>query len=393
MNPVAGIYYDGLTARAVPVELSADGADLHIRGRDGELVNTVQRANVSVTSRLAAIRRVIRLPHGAQIHCDDNDAIDALFPEYAGGTVVDRLERHPAAVASSLVVGALAIAWFFFFGLPQIAESIAREIPPAAESLIGEQALAILDRTTLQPSTLPREVQQDLTDALSRFVAGMPDADRYKLEFRKLPGDLPNAFAIPGGPIVVSDGLVAALPDDDAFLAVVAHEIGHQVHRHVLRQVLQGSAVIVAATMLTGDVSSATGVVLAVPTFLLSSRYSRDFEREADDYAFAALRERDITSGMVRQLAAHARSALGSVDGSRQRIRRYLSTHPASDQRIDAALDAARGFDPLEVIVAKTDGGIRRCRRDVRRRAHRRLLDRQTADRGGSFFAVGSVVR
>ena len=94
---------------------------------------------------------MIRLPDGAQIHCDDNDAIDALFPEYAGGTVVDRLERHPAAVATSLVVGALAIAWFFFFGLPQIAESIAREIPPAAESLIGEQALAILDRTTLQP--------------------------------------------------------------------------------------------------------------------------------------------------------------------------------------------------------------------------------------------------
>ena len=152
-----------------------------------------------------------------------------------------------------------------------------------------------------------------------RFVAGMPDGDKYKLEFRKLPGDLPNAFAIPGGPIVVSDGLVAALQDEDAFLAVVAHEIGHQVHRHVLRQVLQGSAVIVAATMLTGDVSSASGVVLAVPTFLLSSRYSRDFEREADDYAFAALRERGITPEWFATRCARSKPA---------RRRRRSGSHP-----------------------------------------------------------------
>ena len=354
MNPVAAIYYDGSTARAIPVELSVEGPNLHVRNRaaDGELVTTVPRANVAVTSRLAAIRRIIRLPDGAQIHCDDNDAIDALLPEYAGGTIVDRLERHPAAVAASLLVGALAIAWFFFFGLPQIAESIAREIPPAAETLIGTQALEILDRTTLQPSELPPEVQDHLTATLSRFVAGMPDAGKYTLEFRKLPGNLPNAFAIPGGPIVVSDGLIDALPDDDAFLAVVAHEIGHQAHRHVLRHVLQGSAVIVAATLLTGDVSSATGVVLAVPTFLLSSRYSRDFEREADAYAFAALRERNITpewfANALRSLEANSPVSMDPGSAST-----YISTHPTSQERIDAALEAARGFDPLELIVAK----------------------------------------
>jgi hypothetical protein len=81
-----------------------------------------------------------------------------------------------------------------------LAESIAREIPAEAETLIGEQALAILDRTTLQPSEIPLETKQHLAAELSRFLAGRPDAERYVLEFRKL-GDLPNAFAIPGGPI------------------------------------------------------------------------------------------------------------------------------------------------------------------------------------------------
>jgi len=350
VSTVTALYYDGATARAVPVELSVDGAGLHVRG-DG-LARTVDRTNVSVTSRLASIRRVIRLSDGAQIHCDDNDAIDALFPEHATATVVDRLERHPAAVAASLVIGALAIAWFFFVGLPQISESIAREIPPAAEALIGRQALEILDRTTLKPSTVPLETQQYLTDTLSRFTQDMPNPARFKLEFRKLPGDLPNAFAIPGGTIVVSDGLVAALPDEDAFTAVVAHEIGHQVHRHVLRHVLQGSAVIIAATLLTGDVSSATGVVLAVPTFLLSSRYSRDFEREADAFAFTALRDRGISpewfANALRRLEAQSPVSIDAGGASD-----YISTHPASQERIDAALDAARGFEPLEVIAAK----------------------------------------
>ena len=41
-----------------------------------------------IVGQSIAIRRVMRLPDGAQIHCDDNDAVDALFPEYARGTVV-----------------------------------------------------------------------------------------------------------------------------------------------------------------------------------------------------------------------------------------------------------------------------------------------------------------
>ena len=289
----------------------------------------------------------------------------------------------------------LAIAWFFFFGLPQIAESIAREIPPAAETLIGEQTMEILDRTTLQPTTLSTEQQQDLTDALRRFVADMPYGDKYRLEFRKLPGDLPNAFAIPGGAIVVSDGLVAALQDEDAFLAVVAHEIGHQVHRHVLRQVLQGSAVIVAATMLTGDVSSATGVVLAVPTFLLSSRYSRDFEREADEFAFATLRDRGITSGMVRATRC-ARLEAHVVRSRRRRRTAHPTTSPRTPRLRTASMRRSNSRARIRTARSdrrEADGGERRRGRDVRRRAHRRLLDRHATDRGEPLLAVGSVVR
>ena len=351
MTAVDALFYDGHSARALPVTLTVEAADLVVRG-DGITV-AAPLAGVRVTSRLARIRRVLQLPDGSQVHCDDNDAIDALFAVEHGGTVVDRLERHPYAIAASLVVTAFVFAWFFAYGLPRIADRVAQQIPQAVEATIGEQALAILDRSLFKPSTVDAARQHSLIKTFGGFVADLPDADRYRLEFRKLPGNQANAFALPGGTIVVSDGLVDAMRDDNAFLAVTAHELGHHVERHVMRSALQGSAIIVLVTMFTGDVSSATGVVLAVPTFLLSSHYSREFERDADAYAFAALRKHDISPEWFAYALSTIEDGVPAAAPS-DRVSNYLSSHPPSGDRLAAARTAADGFDALEVLVARS---------------------------------------
>ena len=89
--------------------------------------------------------------------------------------------------------------------------------------------------------------------------------------------------------MVLTDELVALAERDEELVAVLAHEIGHVVHRHGLRQTIQSSMLAISVILLTGDLSSASAFVAALPTALAESRFSREFEREADDYALEYL--------------------------------------------------------------------------------------------------------
>src|SRR5262249_3521883 len=109
------------------------------------------------------------------------------------------------------------------------------------------------------------------------------------------------------------------------FLAVIAHEIGHEEHKHVLRSVLQNSAVVLVGAYFTGDVSSASALVVSVPTFLLDSHYSRAFETEADSYAFASLAAHRISPEYFAEVMTEMQRSHPVLkrEGSG-----YLSTHP-----------------------------------------------------------------
>ena len=139
----------------------------------------------------------------------------------------------------------------------------------------------------------------------------------------------------------MTDQLVRTLDDDSEFDAVVAHEIGHQQRRHALRQTLRGSIVAIVAAFFAGDVSSAGAVVVAVPTFLLTSHYSREFEDEADRYAFELLAQHDESPHWF----AEAMRRLEAQRPARRRAHAsYLSSHPDTEERIAAADEAAQAF-------------------------------------------------
>lgn len=78
---------------------------------------------------------------------------------------------------------------------------------------------------------------------------------------------------------------------DDEIFSVLLHEIGHVEHRHSLRQVISHSGLAVMTVLITGDVNSAGGLILALPNLLVSSSYSRDLEWEADGYALERMQD------------------------------------------------------------------------------------------------------
>ena len=209
-------------------------------------------------------------------------------------------------VAAAAVIGLTA---FYRYGTPWAATQLTRFVPLGWETSVADNVLQQMDAGTLKPSKLPKERQEQLQarfDALVRQAP--PGLQRYpgyrpplSLEFRYGMGA--NAFALPGGKIVMTDGIVKAaakqgLPDD-ALVGVLAHEVGHVVQRHTTRMVVQQGVLSMGLGLALGDVS---GVVSTGASVLTGLSYSRAHEREADCYAIATLRHAALPTAPMGQL-------------------------------------------------------------------------------------------
>lgn len=334
-----GTYFDGRDGHAHAVVLRRVGtAHFAVEGDPVQRGGAIR--DLAVTPRLARVARTLEFADGARLQLADDAAIDTWFPQQGRLEAwVDRLERHAHAVAAAIVICLASLVVGAVWGVPWAADRIAKRIPAGAERALGEQVLASLDRLGTKASGLAPERRAELDARFAKLAEGLAAAPGYRLEFRNAPGIGANAFALPGGTVVATDQLVELLHDDREFDAVVAHELGHQQHRHVLRQALRGSFVAIVAALFAGDVSSASAVVVAIPTFLLDSHYSRGFEEEADRYAFDLLTRHEESphwfAAAMRRLQAETPD-----DGELA----YLSSHPATTQRIDAAEAAAQAF-------------------------------------------------
>jgi Zn-dependent protease with chaperone function len=334
----AATYYDGRTGRRYAVQLRRVGASHYAIEGDG-----VRRggsiALLSITPPLARVERTIELPDGARVRVAHDAAIGAWFPRADRlESLVDRLEKFAPAIAVAIVVSLATLVGGAIWGVPWIADRIAAHVPSSVEHRLGEEVMASLGRFGLKPTNLDAERRAELSTRFDAIARG--EGDGLRVEFRHAPNIGANAFAVPGGTVVVTDELVDGLTDDREFDAVVAHEIGHEHSRHALRQTLRGSLVAIAAAVFAGDVSSAAAVVVAVPTFLLDSHYSREFEAEADGFAFDLLARHHESPHWFAE-AMRTLQAEASEDDTRVA---YLSSHPATIARIEAADAAAIAF-------------------------------------------------
>jgi predicted Zn-dependent protease len=336
MTSFQGTLFDGLQATRVPVSIEAAGGEITIIDATGAS-RRLRQDDIAPDSRIPDVPRRLRLSGGELIETDDDAAVEAVWPARDTiGRAAFMLESRGWAAWVGLGVTAVVIWIIVADLLPLAAGPASSLISPQVERVIGEHTLATLDRVGFKPSALSEPEQASLRTKFDAFVADEPDVRQYALRFRKI--GVANALALPGGIIVVSDEMVHAVQTDDEFLAVVAHEIGHVRQRHAMRMVLQDSGLAVVMTVLAGDAVGTTILVAAIPSLLLRSRYSRQFESEADDYAFAMLKRH----GRSPQAFADMLRRLQSQERVRQQpgaLGPYLNSHPATEERIRRAED------------------------------------------------------
>lgn len=295
---------------------------------------------IAISPRLGSTPRVLRLPDGARVEAPDSETLQAWFGagESQVETFADWLERRRGAIAVAAVATVAATLLFLKFGVPWLAREVAERMPPAVERHASSQVVELLERVHFQPSRIPAARRQRLERRFQALAAGEPRSGDLRLAVVRAPGLGPNAFALPDGRIYMTDALVELAGSDDELLAVLAHETGHHVHRHGMRQALESSSVFVLAGMLLGD-PSGSSLAVSIPVVLLSNGFSRGHEREADAYAFDLLRRRGQSPAAF---AAIMRRLGGARPGNLEEGPvGYLSTHPPAPERIRAAERAA----------------------------------------------------
>jgi Zn-dependent protease with chaperone function len=338
-TPVAALYYDGRQSRAQPVSLtlSSAGAPRFTVSGAG-FTDEMALAEVRIDDRVGESPRFLHLPRGVTIEITDNAAFDAALvavgaPDPARSL---RLLERRWSYAVLAVIALIAASWAFItYAVPALAARAVDVIPPQWDARIGAEGLELLDRAVLEPSTLARARQDELERLFASVrpeavVASVP----YRLEFRGGGAIGANALALPSGIVVLTDELQALARHDDELRAVFAHEVGHIEHRHAMRRLVQSSATALLVMGLFGDVSGVSSLAATLPTVLIEAAYSRDFEREADDYAYRWMREHNVAPERLGDLLTR----LAAEDGEEGSD--YLSSHPQLAERVQRGRDS-----------------------------------------------------
>ena len=228
------------------------------------------------------------------------------------------------------------VAFLVFVGVPFLADQLATHFPRAWEKRLGTEVadnlahvFAIAEGKRNAPLACTDAAGQAAFDGLAkRLLAGTGTATTLRLHV--VDTRLINAMALPGGNILVLRGLIDFVESPDELAGVLAHEIGHEVHRDPLRMLFERGSSSALFGLLFGDIFG--GMALAqVGDALVNASYSRDKERAADAYGVQLMESAGFDAGALATFLKRLEDKKG--DGPDNGILAFFASHPAYGER------------------------------------------------------------
>jgi Zn-dependent protease with chaperone function len=333
---IDAIYFDGKSGKPHPVKIAFQSNNIVIQQQDGNVLRH-PLANCYVDEGFKGASQRIDLGAGAVLEVKDKTALQkSLDAQGLKLGMVQKAQNSWAWVAASVAVFVGVLALSYFVLIPFVAKHVASWLPVSVDKMIGDQSWPLVESQMFKPSKLPAERQKEITDKFADVTSKLSATDKsipqYQLFFRASQVG-PNAVAIPGGRLVMTDELVALSKDDNAIIGVLLHELGHIKNRHSMRNVIQATAISAIVSLWLGDVSA---IVATVPTMMATMKYSRDLETEADDFAISSLKALKIPGQAVGDIFVAMEKAHGGSGGSEKKdnVESILSSHPVTADRI-----------------------------------------------------------
>jgi hypothetical protein len=188
------------------VEITVDADEVRIVGEEMAPM-TLPRASILPDLPVTGVARRLQLPAGVVVETPDDAAGARAWPSRPSfGRMGDVLEHYWLATLAAAALGVTALWLVVAYALPAAADPVARSISPEIERAIGKHTLATLDQLYAEPTQLGAGQRRHVRALLTEFMRGEDAISPWHLEFRAMGG--PNAFALPGNTIVVTDELV-----------------------------------------------------------------------------------------------------------------------------------------------------------------------------------------
>lgn len=232
--------------------------------------------------------------------------------------------------------GAIAsVAIIILVIIPALANTLANFIPVEREVALGKTTLRQIERFVggFREESLTcssPEGNAALEKMTTRLTAEFET--EYTLDIRVFDHPMINAFAVPGGHIVLFDGLLQKAENAEEVTGVLGHEMGHVVHRDPTRLTLRSAGSVGILGMVFGDFAGGA-LALILAEQLIAAQYAQDAESAADDFANEVLGKAGLPSAPFAGFFEKLRDEHGESEG----LMSHIASHPALGERAENA--------------------------------------------------------
>ncbi|NRA15469.1 MAG: M48 family metallopeptidase [Oceanospirillaceae bacterium] len=333
-----GTYYFPASNRSQLAKLLVNGDSVNLYSEQ-QCIFATDTCQLSVASAIPGVAVEVTFADGGKFVAEDRSVRLSL-----GSVRAERLEKSNKLILASILLVPLLLWFGITVVMPKLAAASVDYLPDSVAQQMGEQTFYALKKTILEPSQLEKEVQlrvvQQWQQALEQL--GLPK-EKFQLHVFKSDYFGANALALPDGTVVITDELLRLLAEKpDAILAILLHEIGHVQRKHSIRMVAQSLSNTIAISVVFGDIEGLGEVIVGTGAALVQNAFSRNMEREADDFALQKLAELGkpataFAEAMQSFLAIQERDNKDS-DKQETSLIQYLTTHPDIKERIEKAI-------------------------------------------------------
>ena len=281
-----------------------------------------------------------------------------------------RLKRLLLILAATVIPLLLYLVWKV--AIPIAADAFVPNIPVSWEEKLGEKAFEAMFRK--KPPAPSPQMQNALDEITQRLLAPVEDQP-YNFRIYIHPDKTFNAMALPGGIVVVFQGLIDHTESPEELAGVLAHEFQHVLQRHPTRNLARQIALSVVLAMIVGDTGNVMGLILEMAGQLGGLNYTRKMEIEADEKGMQMMLEAGVDpQGMIsifekltqqnnlKVFDAHKKNppnkkSEGKADKDPQEWREYFSSHPMGKNRLKMLNEIAdkKAGKPIQPLLPGMD--------------------------------------
>ncbi|MDX1953286.1 MAG: M48 family metallopeptidase [Verrucomicrobiota bacterium] len=251
-----------------------------------------------------------------------------LVAQLRGGQKRKVSYRKPLILLGGIVLFFVMLLLLLVMQKDRIVEIIVDRIPLEWEVKLGEQLFkAVAADGGLVSDPEQQTYLESVTGPLLRGV----DTKGFTVRFHIKTDTNVNAFAMPGGNVVVFTGLLERVSRKEELAGVLAHEIAHVTRRHGFRKLVESAGMLLLVQAIVGNPEGIMAIITSNSQRLLSQKFSRDFEREADDEGWEFMVAANIDPRGMVDFFKKLQQLEGNGSG---RTFELLLTHPTTEERI-----------------------------------------------------------